>query len=102
VALTSERNANTLYATGSGGPTTILTAKNSVVIGIIIATGAAAELLTLQDLTTNANKFKIKVAAGTSQYFDLSNSAVAFPNGIQATLTQADSYVTLIIQSGGG
>lgn len=102
MATTATRNGNTLYLEASGGASTIdaLTSKNILVVGIVLTSGASAETLSLLDVHASSppNKLKIKSAANTTTFIDLADSPIVFPNGVRVTLSQTDSYATLLIK----
>lgn len=101
MATTATRNGNTLYIEASGGATTInaLTAKNIKLVKVLLTSGAAAETLTLMDVTTNTVKAVLKgSAANVTNEFLTDGVALVFPNGIRVTLANIDSFCTLIIE----
>lgn len=102
MATTATRNGNTVLLEASGGASTIdaLTAKNAAIFGIFLTAGAAAETLTLLDVSTTNKKLVVKAAAGTTSFYDLQNCPMTFPNGIRVTLTQTDSFATLVVSEG--
>lgn len=78
------RNANTYYADTTGS----ITSKNIAVYGVVITPiGGTADII-LQDVTTSANKMRLEVADGTSEFFNFAVTPIIFPNGFSiSTLT---------------
>lgn len=102
MATTATRNGNTVLLEASGGASTIdaVTAKNISLLGIILTGGASAETLTLLDVSTTNKKLVVKAGAGVTEFFNLQDCFITFPNGIRVTLTQTDSFATLIVSEG--
>lgn len=100
MAITATRNSNTLHISGAETDATILTAKNVILIGVLVSAGSGAEQVTFKDVTTSATKIHFHCSANTTDYYDLSNCPIVFPNGIVVTTNNADTNVTLIISEG--
>jgi hypothetical protein len=99
MATTASRNGNTLLLEASGGASTIdaVTSNRIQVYGVFLTSGATAETLTLRDVSTTTVKLVLKAPATTTSFWDLNNLPITFPNGIRVTLTQTDSFATLLI-----
>jgi len=102
------RNSNTYFidTASSGGPpatTNILDVKNIKVIGINIrATAANAVFVISDNASTQVIKWSAALAVDdTSQYDDLSDTPIIFPNGIAVT-TLTNVVATLIVREMSG
>lgn len=97
------RNGNTFFidtvaADTDPGTDENLAIKNIKVKAIFITATAATAILELKDVTTGAVKFNLREAStGETDYFDLTNLNVVFPNGISPS-TVTNMQATLIIQ----
>lgn len=102
------KNGNTFYvdaASVGGTASSFINIKNIKVSGIILSSGAAGDSVTLNDLDTSgpsAGDLKVTVKVDDldgTEYVDLSDQPIVFPNGIWVSAIDAGAEATLILRT---
>lgn len=94
-------NGNTVYFEVADANSTPISDKNVMVVGILISSSGGVGEAFLGDNISAASyptKLHLDIATNTTNYLDLSNNPVIFPNGIRIKGITGSPAVTLIIR----